>query len=186
MGGKKNKYYIKCRVPAVRLISCLPNFSKGMDEDFPIVSGDWHDGLYYPTQEGEPEKYHIALTKHLVNFTDLNQILRSEIFLHKDGQLRVAHVILGYKPFTKRFQSLKNVIKARDARLALIDVAAPSFLLTKPPPMGTQDALLPAPFVARLLYSQEPPIPLDDEVKEPTPDPVQQEVTDKDFEVFYQ
>ena len=48
-------------------------------------------------------EYHTILAKHLVNFKDLNRILRSEIFLHKDGQLRVAHVILGYKPSTKRF-----------------------------------------------------------------------------------
>ena len=52
--GEKTKYYIKCRVLTVRLISCLPDLSKGMDEDFLIVSGDWHDGLYCPTQEGEP------------------------------------------------------------------------------------------------------------------------------------
>ena len=24
-----------------------------MDEDFLIVSSDWHDGLHYPTQDGE-------------------------------------------------------------------------------------------------------------------------------------
>ena len=44
----------------------------------------------------------IALAKHLVNFKNLNRILKSKIFLHTDGQLRVAYVILGYKPSTKR------------------------------------------------------------------------------------
>ena len=53
---EKTKYYIKCRVPAIRLISCLPDSNKGMDEDFLIVSRDWHDGLHCPTQEGEPGK----------------------------------------------------------------------------------------------------------------------------------
>ena len=38
--GKETKYYIKCRVPSVRLISSMPNSSKGMDEGFLIVSGD--------------------------------------------------------------------------------------------------------------------------------------------------
>ena len=37
---EKTKYYIKCRVPAVRLISCLPDSSTGIDEDFLIISGD--------------------------------------------------------------------------------------------------------------------------------------------------
>lgn len=86
------------------------------------------------------DEYHTAPTKYLVNFKDLNKILRSEIFLHKDGQLRAAYVILGYKPSTKHFQSLKNVIKARDHRLALIDVAMSGFLLIEPPLKGTQDA----------------------------------------------
>ena len=36
--GGKTKYYIKCRVPSIRLISCLPNSSKGMDENFLIIS----------------------------------------------------------------------------------------------------------------------------------------------------
>jgi len=37
---EKTKYYIKCRVPTIRLISCLPDSSKGMDEDFLIILGD--------------------------------------------------------------------------------------------------------------------------------------------------
>ena len=52
--GKETKYYFKCRVPAVRLISCMHESNKGMDENFLIVSSDWHHGLQYPTQEGEP------------------------------------------------------------------------------------------------------------------------------------
>ena len=81
-------------------------------------------------------EYHTAPAKHLVNFKDLNRIFRSEIFLHRDGQLRATHVILGYKPSTKRFQSPKNIIKAKDSRLVLIDVAIPGFLLTKPSSKG--------------------------------------------------
>ena len=54
--GEKTKYYMKCRVLAVRLISCLLDLSKGMDEDFLIVSGGWHDGIHFPTKEGEPSR----------------------------------------------------------------------------------------------------------------------------------
>ena len=92
-------------------------------------------------------------SQHLVNFKDLNRIFRSEIFLHRDGQLRAAHVILKYKPSTKHFQSPKNIIKAKDSRLALINIVVPGFLLTKPPLEGTQDAQLPTPLVAKLIYS---------------------------------
>ena len=51
---KETNYYIKCRVPSIRLISCMPESNKGMDKDFLIISGDWHDGLQCPTQDREP------------------------------------------------------------------------------------------------------------------------------------
>ena len=45
-------YYLKTKVPVVRLILCLPESNKGMDKDYLIISWEWHDGLYYPTREG--------------------------------------------------------------------------------------------------------------------------------------
>ena len=45
-------YYLNSRSSEVRLISCLPKSNKGMKDDFLIVSGEWHDGLHRPTQEG--------------------------------------------------------------------------------------------------------------------------------------
>ena len=54
--GKETKYCIKCRVPAVRLISCMPESKKGMDKDFLIILSDWHHGLHCSTQEGEPDR----------------------------------------------------------------------------------------------------------------------------------
>ena len=54
--GEKTKYYMKCRVPAVRIVSYLPDSSKSMDEDFLLVLGGWHDGIHCPTQEGEPSR----------------------------------------------------------------------------------------------------------------------------------
>ena len=38
----------------VRLIQYLPEFSKGLNKDFLIVLGTWHDGLPCPTKEGTP------------------------------------------------------------------------------------------------------------------------------------
>ena len=78
------------------------------------------------------DEFHIAPNLNLVNFKDLNRILKSEIFLHRDGQLRAVHVILKFTPISKCFQSLKHVINAKDPRLALIDVVVPRFL-TEPP-----------------------------------------------------
>ena len=51
---KRQGYYLKSRYPEVRLIQCLPTSNKGIKEDFLIFSGEWHDGLPYPTKEGTP------------------------------------------------------------------------------------------------------------------------------------
>ena len=52
--GKETGYYFKCRVPTVRLISFILDSNKGMDKDFLIISGEWHDSLHCPTQDREP------------------------------------------------------------------------------------------------------------------------------------
>ena len=51
---KGKSYYIKMRDDRVRLIQCLPDSNKGLNKDFLIVSGEWHDGLPCPMVEGEP------------------------------------------------------------------------------------------------------------------------------------
>ena len=47
-------YYMKARDERVHLFQCLPESSKGLNKDFLIVSGAWHDSLPYPTREGTP------------------------------------------------------------------------------------------------------------------------------------
>ena len=49
---KGQRYYLKTRYPEVRLISYLPDSNKGMNNDFLIVSREWHNGLPYLTREG--------------------------------------------------------------------------------------------------------------------------------------
>ena len=45
---------MKARDDKVRLIQCLLESCKGLNKDFLIVSGGWHDGLHCPTKEGAP------------------------------------------------------------------------------------------------------------------------------------
>ena len=56
-----------------------------------------------------------------------------------DGQLRVAHLILGYTPISRAFQAPKCVIKTRDPRLHRISVAYEGFVVPEgiPIPEGT-------------------------------------------------
>ena len=78
------------------------------------------------------DKHFIAPKFGLVNEEDLNRILRSKIFLHTNGQLRAAHIILGYKPISPSFQAPKYVIKAKDPRLHQINITVPGFLTGLP------------------------------------------------------
>ena len=45
-------YYLKSRLPIIRLIFCLPKSNKGMKDDYLIASRVWHDGLHCPVREG--------------------------------------------------------------------------------------------------------------------------------------
>ena len=42
----------KSRHPEIRLIQYLPISNKGLNDDFLIFSGQWHDGLPCPVKEG--------------------------------------------------------------------------------------------------------------------------------------
>ena len=50
------------------------------------------------------DKRHIALRLSLVNVPTLNYLLRSEIFVSEDRQLRAIHLVLDYEPLSRIFQ----------------------------------------------------------------------------------
>ena len=56
-----------------------------------------------------------------------------------NGQLRAAHLILGYTPLSLTFQAPKYVIQARDPRLHRISVSYQGFIVLEgvPIPRGT-------------------------------------------------
>ena len=58
----------------------------------------------------------------LINIPALNYLLRSQIFVNNDEQLRAAHLILDYEPISRTFLDVGNSIRANDYRLACIDV----------------------------------------------------------------
>ena len=73
----------------------------------------------------------------LVNQPSLDKILKVEVFVHTNGQLKAAYLILDYIPISKTFQVLKWIIKARDPHLQRISVVTPGFLITGPISEGT-------------------------------------------------
>ena len=117
-----------------------------------------------------------------MNREDLYRILRSEIFLNKDGQLHAAHIILGYKPIFSNFQSPKHLIKAKDPRLLLIDIVVPRFL-TGPPPEGTHNINLIDHQIDEILQVEEEVISSNEEQEEPIREPKFIDL-EEDFSVF--
>ena len=58
----------------------------------------------------------------------LNYLLRSQIFVNDDGQLRVVHLILDFEPISRSFLDIGNSIRVDNYRLARRDVSRPGFL----------------------------------------------------------
>lgn len=108
---------------------------------------------------------------NLVNQPSLDKILKAEVFVHSDGQLKVAHVILGYTPISKIHQVPKCIIKVNDPRLNRISIATPGFLITglipegmlttDPIPKGIPKVALPPQPTTREATSSHPTITKD-------------------------
>ena len=61
---------------------------------------------------------------------DLETVLQAAVFVNdEDGQVRVAHKILGYDPIQKSFANPKHVISANNPRLPKITVVENRFLI---------------------------------------------------------
>ena len=54
-----------------------------------------------------------------------------------DGQLRAAHLILGYTPISRAFQAPRYVIRAKNPRLHRINVAFEGFVVLEGVPLPT-------------------------------------------------
>ena len=85
----------------------------------------------------------------LINVLALNYLLRSQIFMNDDGQLRAAHLILDYEPLLRSFLDVGNAIKANDYRLARIDVSRPNFLAPYDLPLVDHPVLQGVPLAAQ-------------------------------------
>ena len=71
----------------------------------------------------------MAPNLNFVNVLDLNRVLRFEVFVSEDRQLRAVHLILDFKPPSNKFQDMGNAIRMGDPQLARIDVLVPKFLV---------------------------------------------------------
>ena len=101
------------------------------------------------------------------------------MFVHSDGQLRVAHLIFGYNPLLSSFQVPKCLIKVKDPRLHQISVAALGFLTINLILGGVLEVILPPHYTTReAIFSH---LAIKEEKEEEIVDILDSEY---DFEVF--
>ena len=74
------------------------------------------------------DRRHVAPRLNFTNVEALNYLLRSEIFVSEDRQLRAVHLILDFEPISEIYQEIGHAIRAGDQWLARIDVSRPNFL----------------------------------------------------------
>ena len=86
------------------------------------------------------DKRYVTPNLNFVNIPNLNRVLRSEVFVSKDRQLRVVHLILNFTPLSDKFQDVGNAIRVGDPWLAQINVSVPGFLARE----GTMQVKLPS------------------------------------------
>ena len=92
--------------------------------------------IFFVPLNGFADKNTVIPNFNLMNQLSLDKILKAKVFVHTEGQLRVAHLILNYIPISKIFQASRCIIKVKDPRLHRISVTAPGFLTTSPIPEG--------------------------------------------------
>ena len=128
----------------------------------------------------------------LVNKVSLDRILQSEVYVNEsDGQLRAAHLILGYTPISNAFQALKCVIRAKDPWLHRISVAYKGFVVPEGIPLPKYSQLsqpLPVATLAAGETSFPPILQVEEEEEAKQEEEGFVDLTESidDFEVFNQ
>ena len=85
------------------------------------------------------------------NLVALNYLLRLEIFVSEDRQLRAVHLILDFEPISRVFQEIGHAIRAGDPRIQRIDVSKPDFLAQEDlPPIRLPIQQIPHPLIIPL------------------------------------
>ena len=102
------------------------------------------------------DRDHISLKLSHTNVQAFNYLLRSEIFVSEDGQLRAAPLILDYEPSSCTFQDVGQAIGAGSSILAWIDVSKLGLLARRNLPPVPRPVLQ-NPLPVALPFPQAPP-----------------------------
>ena len=122
----------------------------------------------FPGFNGFTDPNSTAPLLHLVNKASLDRILQSKVYVNEaNGQLRAAHLILGYEPISRTFQALRCVIRAKDPWLHRISAAYEGFIVLEGVPKNTPFTQpLPIATLLERVPSPSPILQVEEEEKE--------------------
>ena len=122
----------------------------------------------------------------------MDRILQAEVYVNEsDGQLKAAHLILGYNPISHAFQAPTCVLRAKDPRFHRISVAYEGFVVPQGIPLPRYSPLtesLPIATLAAGATSSPPVLQVEEEEEAEQEEEsfVDLTVSTDDYEVFNQ
>uniref|UniRef100_A0A2N9IRN8 Uncharacterized protein n=1 Tax=Fagus sylvatica TaxID=28930 RepID=A0A2N9IRN8_FAGSY len=120
--GRK-QYTLVARNFDRKLVTGLSDSSKGRDEDFLVIMGNWQNPLIScPLVPGEPDKEFTAKKVEFVERKTVEHLLKRPCFIDSGRRPHSAPILLGYEPSYKSFQS-GSIVK--DSRQAEVTVSRP-------------------------------------------------------------
>uniref|UniRef100_A0A2N9HCE6 Uncharacterized protein n=1 Tax=Fagus sylvatica TaxID=28930 RepID=A0A2N9HCE6_FAGSY len=116
----RDQYTLVARNVDRKLVTGLPDSSKGRDEDFLVITGNWQNPyINCPLKPGVPDKEFTAKRVELVERKTVEHLLKRPCFIDSGGRPRAASVLLDYVPSYKSFQRGPTVKNFRQAEVTV-------------------------------------------------------------------
>uniref|UniRef100_A0A2N9GM16 Transposase (putative) gypsy type domain-containing protein n=1 Tax=Fagus sylvatica TaxID=28930 RepID=A0A2N9GM16_FAGSY len=101
----RDQYTLVARNAYRKLVTGLPDSSKGRDEDFLVFTGNWQNPhINCRLRPGVPDKEFTAKKVELVERRTVEHLLQKPCFIDSGGRPRAASILLDYVPSYKSFQ----------------------------------------------------------------------------------
>uniref|UniRef100_A0A2N9EU17 Uncharacterized protein n=1 Tax=Fagus sylvatica TaxID=28930 RepID=A0A2N9EU17_FAGSY len=108
----RDQYTLFARNVDRKLVTGLPDSSKGRDEDFLVFTGNWQNPhINCPLRPGVPDKEFTAKKIELVERKTVEHLLKKPCFIDSGGRPRAASVLLDYVPSYKSFQKVRRGVQ---------------------------------------------------------------------------
>uniref|UniRef100_A0A2N9IT32 Transposase (putative) gypsy type domain-containing protein n=1 Tax=Fagus sylvatica TaxID=28930 RepID=A0A2N9IT32_FAGSY len=97
----RDQYTLVARNVDRKLVTGLPDSSKGRDEDFLVFTGNWQNPhINCPLRPGVPDKEFTAKKVELVERKTVEHLLKRPCFIDSAGRPRAASILLDYEEVT--------------------------------------------------------------------------------------